>query len=217
VKELPAGFNHTTMLYFGAKSEGVTATVLGWGTMLRAVHGASGGKSPALADDMTTGKLGAWTDAGTYYYRPAQGTNMQVQLSDWVASLRNATPPIPVHYLQLDDWFYETDESDIRCMTNFTPARQHGAGGNENERGYFSGDLGDVADAVGLPLHLYHACFDATTNYSKTNGGQFEFDVSPGDRDGPGARFAQVTADDSYVVHNISCKSYMLHIILSYL
>ena len=95
------------------------------------------------------------------------------------------------------------DDSDIRCMTNFTPARQRGAGGNQFEAGYFTGNLGDVAAAVGLPLHLYHACFDATTPYSKTNGGQFEFDVSPGDRDGPSARFAQVTADDPYAFYSM--------------
>jgi hypothetical protein len=194
VQALPPGFNSSTMLYFGARGEGVTATVLGWGQTLRAVHGTSGGKAPQLANDLTTSKLGAWTDAGTFYYRPARGSNMQVQLKNWIATLKNATPAIPVHYLQLDDWFYETYESDIRCMTNFTPAKQ----GGKNERGYFEGDLGEVADAVGLPLHLYHACFDETTPYSKTNGGQFDFDVSPGDRDGPGARYAQVTADDSF-------------------
>ena len=192
VQALPLGFNSSTMLYFGARGEGVTATILGWGQTLRAVHGTTGGKAPQLATDLTTSKLGAWTDAGTYYYRPSRGSNMQVQLKNWIATLKNATPAIPVHYLQLDDWFYETDESDIRCMTNFTPAKQ----GGKNERGFFEGDLGEVADAVGLPLHLYHACFDETTPYSKANGGQYEFDVSPGDRDG--VRYAQVTADDSF-------------------
>jgi hypothetical protein len=75
---------------------------------LRELHGASSGKAPALKRDTTTSKLGAWTDAGTYYYRPSKGTDMQTQLASWAQSLRNATPPIPVHYLQLDDWFYET-------------------------------------------------------------------------------------------------------------
>jgi hypothetical protein len=123
VKEVPPGFNHTTLLWFGAQGEGVTATVLGWGGALRALHGVGGGKATELVGDVTTTKLGAWTDAGSVYYRPDGGTDMQATLATWAASLREASPPIPVHYLQLDDWFYNTAEGDIRCMTNFTPAR----------------------------------------------------------------------------------------------
>jgi hypothetical protein len=57
-------------------------------------------------------------------------------------------------------------------MTNFTPAQLlNGSGHEKYEKGYFDGGLKEVAEAVGLPLHLYHACFDATTGYSKANGG----------------------------------------------
>jgi hypothetical protein len=67
VTSVPAGFNHTTILWAGGEGEGVTATVLGWGEALRALHGASGGKAPKLAEDVTTSSLGAWTDAGRVY------------------------------------------------------------------------------------------------------------------------------------------------------
>ena len=56
---------------------------------------------------------------------------MQATLAGWAQSLRNATvyaTPIPVHYMQLDDWFYQTDETDIRCMTHGTS----GGGGSTN-------------------------------------------------------------------------------------
>jgi hypothetical protein len=196
VQSFPRDFNHSVIVYFGEEGDGVTATVLSWGATLRALHGSAGGKAPK--HDITTSKLGAWTDAGTYYYRPSKGTNMQTTLASWVHTLRHANPPIPVHYLQLDDWFYQTDESDIRCMTNFTPATLLPGGRHAvAERGYFEGGLKTVADAIGLPLHLYHACFDATTGYAKANGGNYNFDVSPGNRDGAAARFAQVSADDS--------------------
>ena len=207
VDSVPPGFNHSTMLWFGAKGDGVTATVLSWGKTMQALHGVNG-KAPSLKNDITTSKLGAWTDAGTYYYRPAKGTNMQTILASWVQTLRNATPPIPVHYLQLDDWFYKTDETDIRCMTNFSPAVLLPDGGHaQAERGYFEGGLKTVADAVGLPLHLYHACFDATTGYAKANGGSWDFDVSPGNRDGTAARFAQVSAADSYSFYSMLWKT----------
>ena len=84
-------------------------------------------------------------------------------------------------------------------MTNFTPARR----GDDHTRGFFDGDLNAVSLAVGLPLHLYHACFDAGTPYAKANGGKFSFDVSPGDRDGAGAHFAQVSAEDSYAFYTM--------------
>ena len=38
--------------------------------------------------------------------------------------------------------------------------------------------------------------------YAKANGGQWEFDVSPGGRDGAASRFAQVSADDSYAFYS---------------
>jgi hypothetical protein len=227
IGSVPVGFNHTTLIWVGGtgdgggsssssksagdwrsdgSGEGVTATVLGWGRTLRALHGrGNSGKAASLADDVTTTKLGAWTDAGTVYYRPPGSTNMQVVLAGWAQSLRNTTiypSPIPVHYLQLDDWFYKTDETDIRCMTEFTPAQK----GEKSASGFFTGGLGDVARDVGLPLHLYHACFDETTPYALHNGGKWAFDVSPGGRDGTGTHFAQVCANDSYAFYTMLWK-----------
>ena len=85
----------------------MTETVLGWGRVLQEAHGAAGshanasrvkvqGRDPALQ------QLGAWTDAGTVYYRVANGTDMSDVLPRWMAALRGSG--VPVQYLQLDDW-----------------------------------------------------------------------------------------------------------------
>ena len=49
---------------------------------------------------------------------------MQAVLTQWIADLRRQQ--IPVHYLQLDDWFYQTQDRDIRCIYNFSAARKSG-------------------------------------------------------------------------------------------
>ena len=59
----------------------MTATVLGWGRALRALHGRGSGKASSLADDVTTTKRGAWTDAGTVYYRPAATAPINLTVS----------------------------------------------------------------------------------------------------------------------------------------
>lgn len=186
VTSVPPGFNHTTVLYLGGKGAGVTETVLGWGSMLQAANGVAG---KAIAHDAATTQLGAWTDAGTVYYRMDNGTNMSDILPRWVAALRAES--IPVQYLQLDDWWYRTSDAGTRCIKSFDPMPQ----GAPFEKGYFSDSLLQFQEQVQLPLHLYHACFNADTVYRIEQGGQFRFDSN-------NRNFAQVSAEDSFAFYS---------------
>lgn len=199
VESVPANFNHSTLLWFGAAGEGPTETVLGWGNAMQQIHAQTGtvGKAPVLKDDPTTTQLGAWTDAGTVYYRPPADQDMQATLSEWVGKLHQNG--VPVTYLQLDDWFYPTGDGGIRCIQNFTTATQ----GSKTpfHSGYFPSDLGTLQKNVSLPLHLYHACFDGDNVYKDT----FDFDVIPTatKQDHGQKHFAQVAANQSYAFYTM--------------
>ena len=60
--------------------------------MLQTANGAPAEK--ALLRDPATTQLGAWTDAGTVYYRPDAGTNMSDILPRWIAALRAEHIPV---------------------------------------------------------------------------------------------------------------------------
>jgi hypothetical protein len=84
-----------------------------------------------------------------------------------------------------------TSDPGTRCIKSFELMPK----GAPYERGYFSGSLRDFQAAVGLPLHLYHACFDSDTVYrTGQEGGRYRFDSN-------GQNFAQVGAEDSYAFY----------------
>ncbi len=96
---LPAGFTRQTLLAFG---EGINATYDRWG---RALTDLAGKKRPANDADPILKYYGYWTDRGAAYWydydlaKGYQGTMQQI-----IDTYRQAN--IPLHYLQLDSWWY---------------------------------------------------------------------------------------------------------------
>lgn len=99
LRNLPAGFTQQTILVFG---RGINDTWDTWGKSLLALQGL---KRPGINADTVSKYFGYWTDNGAYYYynydldKGYEGT-----LEALVAHYRQEN--IPLHYLQLDSWWY---------------------------------------------------------------------------------------------------------------
>lgn len=97
---LPAGFTQQTLIVFG---HGINQTWDAWGA---AMTGWQGVKRPANDADIILKYLGYWTDNGAYYYYNYDpGAGYAGTLLALEKYHRQAK--IPIHYMQLDSWWYE--------------------------------------------------------------------------------------------------------------
>jgi hypothetical protein len=99
LKNLPAGFSQQTILAFG---NGINRTWDLWGQSLRELEGMI---HPHDDKDTITKYFGYWTDNGAYYYYNYDlKLGYQGTMESLVAHCRQEQ--IPIHYLQLDSWWY---------------------------------------------------------------------------------------------------------------
>jgi hypothetical protein len=102
---LPAGFTQQTLV---ALSEGINHTYDIWG---RALTDLQGKKRPGNDADTLLKYYGYWTDHGAdYYYNFDLGKGYAGTLKALVDSYRQEQ--IPIHYLQLDSWWYHKTLTD---------------------------------------------------------------------------------------------------------
>ena len=99
LRNLPPGFSYQTVLAFG---QGINRTWDLWG---RAVLRLAGAKRPGQDADVVLKYLGYWTDNGaSYYYNYDPERGYAGTLKALVERYR--AEQIPLHYLQLDSWWY---------------------------------------------------------------------------------------------------------------
>jgi hypothetical protein len=97
--DIPAGFTQQTLMALG---QGINHTWDIWG---RALTDLQGKKRPANDADIILKYYGYWTDNGAaYWYNYDKSKGYQGTLQALVDSYR--AEQIPIHYLQLDSWWY---------------------------------------------------------------------------------------------------------------
>ena len=106
VANLPAGFTHETLLAVG---QGIHATALTWGHALSEhLHAAR----PNNESDAMLKYFGYWTDNGAaYYYNYDLAKGYAGTLAGVIK--RYHDEQIPLHYLQLDSWWYQKSFTDV--------------------------------------------------------------------------------------------------------
>ena len=167
---LPAGFTHRTLLTIGT---GIGKTLHTWGDALTAD---SGKKRPPDSADLLIKYLGYWTDNGAYYYyNYDKSKGYAGTLLNLVQRYRQEN--IPIHYLQLDSWWYQ--------KTQFSPTGQDEGPkkaslprGTWNAYGgildysaspdLFPQGLAAYQKAVGLPLVVHGRWIAPTSPYHQT-------------------------------------------------
>ncbi len=163
LRNLPAGFTQQTLLAF---SQGINRTWDLWGRSLLRLVGA---KRPRQDADVVLKYLGYWTDNGAaYYYNydPARGYAGTLQ----ALVERYRAEQIPLHYLQLDSWWYS--KSTTGADGRLGPAKKseklpegewNRYGGTLQYRAHpflFPDGLDKFQQAVGLPLVTHSRWID---------------------------------------------------------
>ena len=114
VARLPPGFAHTTALVGGV---GINSTLHTLGDLLLGIGGKR--RVDPYRSSFVLSHAGYWTDNGAFYYHN-HGTfpNGEVALKAVKADL--AERRIPNRYMQLDDWWFES-EGDVPGMLSWVP------------------------------------------------------------------------------------------------
>jgi hypothetical protein len=170
LRHLPADFSQQTILAFG---QGINRTWDTWGSSLRALHPA---KRPANDSDTMLKYLGYWTDNGsTYYYNYDTNMGYAGTLRSLVGSFRQEQ--IPVHYLQLDSWWYDksTTEPDgspgkVRKSDKLPEGQWNSYGGllkYEADPSLFPQGLDAFQKSIGLPLITHNRWIDPASPYHR--------------------------------------------------
>ena len=105
LRDLPAGFTQETLVAFG---QGINQTWDLWGQSLLELGQA---RRPSNDADAVLKYLGYWTDNGAgYYYNYDLDQGYAGTLESLVQRYRQEQ--IPIHYLQLDSWWYSKTTTD---------------------------------------------------------------------------------------------------------
>jgi len=166
---VPPGFNHSTLVLAGRDGDGIRATLKRWGQFLLTEHDTTRLRDPSLE------YLGVFTDNGAFYdagYWPSwQGTKdasaIFKALSESYKSLE-----IPVHYIQLDDYWYgnktavnETQSGIVVCTESFSPKTQSGLPPDSKNLPLFPQGLRPLREQFGGGLMLYMVNFCPDSAY----------------------------------------------------
>ncbi|MGH7979826.1 MAG: hypothetical protein ACREE6_10660, partial [Limisphaerales bacterium] len=167
LRHLPAGFSQQTVMVFG---RGINRAWNLWGKSLLALQGL---QRPGNEADTALKYLGYWTDNFAYYYYnydPDKGYAGTLQ--SLVAHYRKYQ--IPIHYLQLDSWWYEKSFTDADGRTGQTKASRFPAGEWNRYGGLleykadpalFPHGLAAFHQSIGLPLVTHNRWIDPASPY----------------------------------------------------
>jgi hypothetical protein len=175
LRNLPAGFSQQTVLAFG---QGINRTWDLWGHSLLQLAGA---KRPRQDADVVLKYLGYWTDNGAaYYYNYDPEKGYAGTLKDLVERYR--AEQIPLHYLQLDSWWYckSTTGADgkpgpARKVERLPEGEWNRYGGTLQYRAHpflFPDGLDKFQKAIGLPLVTHGRWIDPASPYHQ------QYDIS---------------------------------------
>jgi len=115
VKEIPAGFVHPTILYYG--QDGMNATMSAWGEILLKKTGKVRSTPSA---DFSIAHLGYWTDNGAYYYYWTED-NSTYEETMLLIKQYYEEEGVPIRYYQLDSWWYYKDQHDAVTVWTARP------------------------------------------------------------------------------------------------
>jgi hypothetical protein len=167
---VPAGFQHLSFLAVG---QGIGETAHAWGD---ALTGLSGKTRPADDADVLLKYLGYWTDNGAVYYYnydPDKG------YTGTLLALRQqyAQEKIPIHYMQLDSWWYQKSLRSYNGVMGKTknPALPVGTwnayGGTLDytaSPALFPQGLASFQKQLALPMAVHGRWLDPTGPYAQT-------------------------------------------------
>jgi len=170
LKSVPAGYKYQTLL---AAGPGINKTWDAWGEGLTDLYGK---KRPANDADTGLKYLGYWTDNGASYYynydvdKGYAGTLLAVK--DYL--LQHG---IPIHYLQLDSWWYPKTFTSLQPEAAGKPRSKNPKipAGTWNRYGglleytghpfLFPRGLGDFQKKMGMPLITHNRWIDPESPY----------------------------------------------------
>jgi hypothetical protein len=167
---LPAGFTQTTLVAFG---QGINRTWQSWGRAMLELQSA---KRPAYDADIGLKYLGYWTDNGAgYYYNYDADKGYTGTLAALVARYRQEQ--IPIHYLQLDSWWYyktttnpDGSKGGAKKSAKLPTSEWNRYGGTLEytaHKDLFPNGLGAFEKSVGLPLITHARWIDPDSSYRK--------------------------------------------------
>lgn len=113
IKEIPAGFTHAALLYFG---QGINQPVVEWCDLLRNYYEVPP-RDPYA--DPTVANLGYWSQNGAYYYyKTEKGMNYEETIEYCHRTFEEMG--IPFQYFQLDSWWYQ---KAIKSFWKYPPGK----------------------------------------------------------------------------------------------
>ena len=167
LRNLPAGFSQQTILTFG---RGINRTWDSWGKSLLALQGL---QRPGNEADTVLKYLGYWTDNFAYYY---YNYDLDKGYAGTLQALveRYRQEHIPIHYLQLDSWWYYKSftDADGRVGKTKSPRLPEGEwnryGGLLEYKAHpalFPNGLAAFRQTIGLPLVTHNRWIDPASPY----------------------------------------------------
>jgi hypothetical protein len=169
IASLPAGFEHQTLIAFGAKIN--TA----WGSWGHGLVELEGARRPANDADAGLRYLGYWTDNGaSYYYNYDRQRGYAGTLQALVERYR--AEGIPIRYLQLDSWWYyktltdQNGQAGAAKDADLPPGEWNRFGGllkYEAHPALFPDGLAAFQSRIGLPLMVHNRWIDPASPYQQ--------------------------------------------------
>ncbi|HEV2455367.1 MAG TPA: hypothetical protein VGY98_13970 [Verrucomicrobiae bacterium] len=167
LRHLPAGFSQQTIMVFG---HGINRAWDLWGKSLQSLRGV---QRPDNEADTVLRYLGYWTDNFAFYY---YNYDLDKGYAGTLQSLvdRYRREQIPLHYLQLDSWWYSKSFNgpDGAVGTTKAPRLPEGEwnryGGLLEYRAHpalFPNGLGAFQQSVDLPLVTHNRWIDPASPY----------------------------------------------------
>ena len=167
LRNLPAGFEQQTLMAFG---RGINQTWDAWGRALTWLEGAT---RPGNDADTVLKYFGYWTDNGAFYY---YNYDLDLGYAGTLAALveRYRREHIPIHYLQLDSWWYSKTLTSPEGETG-RPKTMRLPQGEWNRYGglleykahpfLFTNGLDGFQRTVGLPFVTHNRWIDPASPY----------------------------------------------------
>jgi hypothetical protein len=97
IKSIPSNSTNSLIIYYSSK--GINQLVHQWGQTMQNVYSRT---NKSRLNDLTINYLGYYTDNGGYYY---YHTESQMNYEQTIVHIKENLS-IPIHYIQLDSWWY---------------------------------------------------------------------------------------------------------------